>query len=465
MLTGAFIPVAETNASSIVEKPTVAKTAQTWLPNGRLMSEVAARESWSNLALVRLNAFSFGVTGFILAMDAIILPVLVLTVAPEGLKNTYLAVLGFSGLLVAAAVQPVVGRLSDRTRSFLGRRVPFLILGTILACASLAGLRLAPNFLVLFGVWVFIQFSLNIAYGPALALVRDLVPVRRLGVASSVKIMSDAAGGMALTAVAGALIAKETAAGTLDWKWVTLALLGSSLIVTVTLTSVAALTQTRFEMPRRRQQRDQTKAPPVLNRDLVLFLVSRLLMFASIISFPTYGLFFLRDVVGVADPAQTLSRMILAIGGALVVMVFPGGWISDRVGRKPVIVVGATGAALSTLWMLTADSSAEVLLVATVIGASVGALLSANWALANELGSPDRAGLHMGIVNLATIGGALVAKVVGPGIDLLNRASENFGYQALITGCAVMFFVGAILLLPVKTTVADESGLEYQPPD
>ena len=425
------------------------------------MEEVSARESWSNLALIRLNAFGFGITGFFLAMDTIILPVLVLTVAPEAYKNTYLAMLGISGLLVAAAVQPIVGRLSDRTRTFLGRRVPFLIWGTVFVCAGLTGLPLAPNFLVLFGVWVFIQFNLNIAYGPALALIRDLVPMRRMGVASAIKIMSDAVGGMVLIAITGALIASETHAGTLDWKWLTLALLGSSLIITVTLTSVTALTKTRSSMPvRRRRDRDST--PPVLDRNLVLFLTSRLLMFAAITSFQTYGLFYLRDVVGVDDPAETLGRMILAIGGALSTMVYVAGWASDRVGRKPIVVIGATGAALSTLWMLTADSSLEVTLIGTVIGASVGALLSANWALANELGSPERAGLHLGIVNLATVGGAAVAKMVGPGIDLLNRAHDNFGYEVLIVGCAVMFFIGAILLLPVKTTRNYDSGPESQ---
>ena len=53
-------------------------------------------------------------------MDTVVLPVIVLTVAPEEFKNTYLAVLGISGLLMAAMVQPTIGRISDRTQSPLG---------------------------------------------------------------------------------------------------------------------------------------------------------------------------------------------------------------------------------------------------------------------------------------------------------------------------------------------------------
>ena len=389
-------------------------------------------------------------------MDTVILPVFILTVAPEGYKNSYLTVLGISGLLIAALMQPIIGRMSDRTRSFLGRRVPYLVWGTVFACAGLAGVRLAPNFAVLFGVWVFIQCNLNVAYGPGLALLRDLVPLNRIGVASAIKILADSLGGVALIAVSGALIGIEAASGTIDWVWIALAILGASLVLSTVVTSATVLAR-EGPLPRPAVRDDGARRVPVMDRDLVLFLVSRLLLFTAITAFQTYGLFFLHDVVGLADPAQALGRMILAIGGALAVAVYIAGWASDRVGRKPVVLVGAAGAALSTLWMLTAGSATEVLIIGSVIGASVGTVASANWAMANELGSQQNAGLHIGIVNMATIGGAAVAKLLGPAIDLLNRVSTNFGYEVLIASCAGMFVAGALILAPVKTTVREES--------
>ena len=69
-------------------------------------------------------------------MDTVVLPVIVLTVAPEEFKNTYLAVLGISGLLMAAMVLPTIGRISDRYQSRLARRVPFILWGATFAAVG-----------------------------------------------------------------------------------------------------------------------------------------------------------------------------------------------------------------------------------------------------------------------------------------------------------------------------------------
>ena len=411
--------------------------------------------SWSTFALLRLNAFSFGVTGFLMAMDTAVLPVIVLSLAPEGLKNTYLAMLGMGGLLIAAIVQPSIGRLSDRTRSPLGRRVPYIVAGTLVVCGSLTLTLLAPNFGALFVAWMFIQANLNIAYGPGMALIRDLVPRARVGVASSLKVLMDATGGLVLTSASAALIG--LAAGStiglvpvyVDWEYAVMGLLVTGLIVSVAVTCATVLARDPSRRARPVRPRDEPSRP-VLNMQLGLFLVSRLFMMTAIYAFPTYALFFLRDVVEVANPAETLSQAIPAIGGSLALAVAVSGWVSDRIGRKPVVIAGAIAGAISTSWLLFAETTTGVVATASIIGASSGTLLSASWALANEMGDEQRAGTHIGIVNLSTIAGAALPRLFGPGIDLLNHTSEDLGYRALIGVCAALFIVGAIALLPVN---------------
>ena len=400
-------------------------------------------------------------------MDTAVLPVIILSLAPEHLKNSYLAMLGMGGLLVAAVVQPLIGRLSDRTRSPLGRRVPYIVAGTMAVCGSLVLTLLAPSIGALMGAWIFIQANLNVAYGPGMALIRDLVPRSRIGVASSLKVLLDAIGGLALITASAALIGQAGVSGLgpvevyVDWEWAVLGLLVAALLISVAITCATVLAREpgRRERPVRRRE---APARPVLNPQFVLFLVSRLFMMTAIYAFPTYGLFFLRDVVEAANPAQALSQAIPAIGGSLAVAVYLAGWVSDRVGRKPVLIAGAVAGAVSTSWLLMVDTAGGVVITASVIGASAGTVLSTSWALANEMGDEQRAGTHIGIVNLSTVGGAAIPRLFGPGIDLLNHTSEDLGYRALIAGCAVLFVAGALALLAVNPTQA-ETGPQIEP--
>ncbi|HIM82058.1 MAG TPA: MFS transporter [Dehalococcoidia bacterium] len=407
--------------------------------------------NWTNLALLRLNAFGVGINGFYLAIDTVVLPVLVLILAPEALKNTYLAALGLSGLLVAGVIQVIVGRLSDRTRSPLGRRVPYLLGGSVLICLGMVGIGLAPTFWLLFAVWLFIQANINVSYGPYQALIQDLVPGARTGVASAFKILADVVGGVAFIKISTVFMGQYAFGDSIEWLWITLGVLGINLLVAAGITSATVLTRQKKPGSVSRANGRPAAQSSGLHSQLTLFLISRWFMVTAVIVFQTYGLFFLRDKVGLETPVQALGNMVLVVGGAVAAGAYLAGWFSDRIGRKPVILAGAAGAALSTATILLAGSTTEVLVIATFIGFSVGALLSSNWALANEMGTAGKEALHMGVVNLATIAGAASAKMLGPGVDLLNRASPASGYSALLIGCAVMFVLGGILLMPLKT--------------
>jgi len=421
------------------------------------MAEPTTEGRWDNLELLRLNAFGFGTNGVFLTMEIMILPVLTLFLVSDELKNTYLGFLGFSGLLIAAMIQFGIAPLSDRTRSRLGRRVPFLLSGCMLICLGLVLVGLAPNYVVLFVVWLFIQGSINVGYGPYQALIQDLVPVKRIGLASSYKILSDAAGALILIFVAGELLGFAAGSTPGIWIWIALAVLGASMLVTTGITSSVVIHRQKDEAARYPFQPQHGLG---LHPQLSRFLVSRLLILAAIAAFQTYGMFFIKDVIELTNPAQALGRMILVIGSSLLLSVYLTGRFSDRIGRKPLIFAGAIGAAMATIWMLSAKNTGDVLMIASVIGFSIGTLLSANWAMANDLGTSGREALHMGFVNLATITGSALAKVAGPGIDLLNRLEptvlfldHNYtisGYSALLIGCGLLFLAGAFLLLPLK---------------
>jgi MFS family permease len=98
-----------------------------------------------------------------------------------GLSTSLIGFLSQERSLVAAFVQPVVGRISDRTRTPLGRRRPFFLIGIPLMSIALMILAARPDVWVVIGLLTFAAFFLSIAWDPYLALLGDLFPASQRG--------------------------------------------------------------------------------------------------------------------------------------------------------------------------------------------------------------------------------------------------------------------------------------------
>ena len=150
----------------------------------------------------------------------------------------------------------------------------------------------------------------------------------------------------------------------------------------------------------------------------------------------------------------------------MAISVYPAGWLSDHIGRKPVIISGAMGAAAGTIGIFWATNTIQVVAISSFIGFCIGPVLSASWALANELAIPGREGTHIAIVNLATIGGAAFSKTLGPLVDLSNKlVTTGAGYAGLLFLCALLFVLGSILLFPLNHTREEAADSEASAPD
>ncbi len=90
----------------------------------------------SFLRMLVISLLGFALTFSSNIQDPPLMTFKVRQLAPD-LPNTTLGILGFIGLLVAMAVQPIVGVFSDRAHTKLGRRLPFIIGGAVLIAASL----------------------------------------------------------------------------------------------------------------------------------------------------------------------------------------------------------------------------------------------------------------------------------------------------------------------------------------
>src|SRR4030067_3214124 len=97
---------------------------------------------------------------------------------------------------MAVFIQPLPGALSDRFGSSLGRRRPFILVGTLLALLFLPGIGFCGSFPFLLLGYCLLQVATNIAQGPFQAFIPDLVPKGYRGIASGAKSLAEVLGGV-----------------------------------------------------------------------------------------------------------------------------------------------------------------------------------------------------------------------------------------------------------------------------
>ena len=104
---------------------------------------------------------------------------------PQG-KEASLGVIAALGALMAIVANLLTGALSDRTRSRLGRRRPWIIGGALGGIVALGIVGFAPNLLVVAIGWMLAQLTLNMVLAALQALLPDQVPLEQRARVSAV---------------------------------------------------------------------------------------------------------------------------------------------------------------------------------------------------------------------------------------------------------------------------------------
>ncbi len=408
---------------------------------------------------IKITIFGFGLAALWASLHSIILPIRLLDFVTEPEKNTYLGLLTFTGLMLAIIIQPIAGAISDRSGLGWGRRRPYILMGTLAVILFLPGLGLAGSYLSLFLIYCLLQVSGNTAQSSYQAFIPDLVPEKKRGMASGVKTLLEIAGGVALLYPIAFLMDRYHPGQEASWLWLALGALAAVLfgVTVATMLGVKEKAGTGAQLPLLPTLYKSFKIDIKANHDFVWFLISRLLILMAFTTLQTFALYFLKDVVGVANPATATAQFsIVAVLGMLAV-VYPAGRLSDRVGRRPIAAVSPLVGALGiSLIFLFQQNYLVIIFSGGLVGASFGAFMSSNWALATDLVGKGEEARYLGLTNLATAGGAALARLIGPVIDFFNGygLSRGFdptlGYQVMLLACFVYFVTGSALLLKVK---------------
>jgi Na+/melibiose symporter-like transporter len=416
-------------------------------------SPYTGANGFHSIDYIKITILGFGLSALWASFHTVILQVRLLDFVAESLKNTYLGYLTFAGALIAMATQPIAGAISDRSGFTWGRRRPFILPGIILALLFLPGIGLGSSYLAIFIIYCLMQISTNTAQGPFQGFIPDLVPQGKRGVASGVRSLLNIVGGAVLIGVIGRFMGYYSAGEGSSWLWLSLGtlaivLLGTMLVTVLTVKERPGIGGSRFPLllTLYKSFKVDVRARP----NFILFLVACLFIFMPWTALETFALYFLKDVIGIANPAAVTADLIIVVTACMLATVYPAGRLSDRVGRKLVIVPACLLSALGVVALFFSRSYMHILLCGGLLGISSGAWMSSQWALATDLVGKGEEARYLGLVNLVIAGGGALARLIGPVIDFFNAHSPNLGYSVMFLFCFVCFVIGSLLLLKIK---------------
>jgi Na+/melibiose symporter-like transporter len=420
-----------------------------------------------------LNLLWFGFNFQTAALLPVVVPTQILLIVAPGTAGSatqagYLGWLAAGAAVLALFLQPLVGTLSDRTRSRWGRRRPHVVWGTAVALLGAAGLAVAGapwSFALAFLVLQAGSYAAQAAYQ---ALLPDLVPRSQRGSASGFLGLMTILGNAGSLGLAAVLLGSSGAGHPAAIRS------GAAAFYAVTVVALAAGCAVTVAGVREPSSRDLPPAPglglraslagwaePWRTRNYRWVFVARFLVISGLTLFLTFIEYYFAQVVHTTDfvgatAAVALVALLVAVVGAVAL-----GFLSDRTRRVPLAFAATLVMALAAVLFLVGGGTIPLWGLGATFGLGYGAYYSVDWALAvDSLPSLGAAGRDLGLWSLAsTLPGvtapALGALLIGAGAALGHTAA---GYQAVFVAAGVSFVLGAAAVLGIREETLTQAG-------
>ena len=410
-------------------------------------------------------------------------------IIPLILTNTFHMDETISGVIMAADnvlalfLLPFFGALSDRTSTRIGRRMPFILFGTVWAVVLMNILPVIDNSfarensavkLVLFVVTLGLLLVMMGTYrSPAVALMPDVTPKPLRSKANAIINLMGAVGGIFYLAVAAVMYPNEKTAGLSHVDYQPLFIVVSALMAVSVLVLYLTIREPKlaeeeraYETAHPEQQLAEDDGsgnevlPGEVKRSLAFLLVSISLWFIGYNAVTTWFTVYVGEVMGQGLGGAS-TCLLIATGGAIV-SYLPIGAAASKIGRKKTIKGGVVLLAVCFLlgYFLT-TSYTQINAVMFVVFALVGLA----WAAINVNSLPMVVEMCKGS-DIGKFTGyyytfSMAAQVVTPVLSgwLLKHVGYTtlFPYAAFFVACS---FVTMCFVRHGDSKVAAKKGIE-----
>lgn len=378
-------------------------------------------------------------------------------VVPLILKNTFDIPDDIAGVIMALDnvlalfLLPLFGKLSDRTHTRLGRRMPYILGGTLTAVVLMNLLPMADR---VRSLWLFVAalglllLAMGVYRSPAVALMPDVTPKPLRSKGNAIINLMGTLGGV-FTLAATSFLVTHDATGREDYSALFLAV--SILMLAAVAVLLLTIRENRLAHEVELQnlaaqgedavqaQDDETPSSgagfssldPALRRSLILILCSVALWFMGYNAVTTAFTKYVSVQWGYDIKAASQCLMVATVGA--VVSYLPVGFLSSRFGRKRVIQAGV-------LLLAACFGSAALFASFSPVLYGIFALVGAAWAMINvnsypmvvEISKSGDVGKYTGYYYTFSMAAQIVTPIAS------GWLLEHVGYYTLLPYAAVM---------------------------
>jgi MFS family permease len=346
------------------------------------------------------------------------------------------------GAVASIICTPLVGVLSDRTRSRLGRRRPWVIGGAVTGTLGLIGLALAPSVPVLTIAWVVTLVSWQISTNMVISLMGDRLPESQRGRVGAINGLANN-----VAPIIGVALVSSFARDLLPLFLVpgVFALIGVVLFAVVAkdVTPTAAA-EVESQNILRRMVFNPRAVP-----DFAWNWLGRFALFLGIAFTSTYGTYFFaaRLNMDVAEVGGLIA--ISGIGGVLFGMLgaLGAGFLSDKLGRRKIFVI------ISGVIMLAGGivSAVSYDLTGLIVGSvlanlAIGSFSAVDQAIVLDV-VPSRAesGRYIALMQVAQQIPTALGPLVAIGILAIGGGGPNYTLLYIVFGALAL--VGSLIIV------------------
>ena len=356
--------------------------------------------------------------------------------------------------IAALLIQPPIGALSDRLRTPIGRRMPFILIGAPIAAIAFGLIPIVSILPLFVACTSSLLISMALWRTPVVALMPDITPSKFRSQANGVINFMGGIGAIIAFLIGASLYEKNTSYP----FW-----LGSFLVIVSSLLVFAFIREPKDFVINEEQKPSLVKALINLFKEKEKSPLR--ILFAIFFWFVAYNaieaFFTLYAVKHLQLSGADGSRLLGQLSLIFVLMALPAGYIGSKFGRKRTIMTGIfiMGTAILMMYILPPETLTKLYTKLPVIGNfySVSIILmiaGLSWALININSLPMVVDMtddvHIGTFTGLYYMASTLAAILGPNLNGWIVQLSNNNYSLMMLFSPIFMLMAFIMMAGVK---------------